>query len=332
MKRGFIVQIVKKYKIIFIIPYYGELPSYFNIWVKSVSYNSNIDFLLITDLLGDIDLPHNIKIINWTFGELTEFMQKKFDFKICLQRPYKLCDFRSAYGYIFQDYIKEYDFWGYCDVDTVMGDLEKFLRPLIDYYDVIGKYGHMSLFRNEKIINECFMENNVPYSYREVFSNNENYAFDEGTGVKRIFQNTSYKIVYELNSIADISTAHKQFNMVHNNTNYEKQVFIFDKGKVFQCYSENGEVKYREFMYLHFQKKSPVISEEIKDSFYIMYDKFLPRMNKENDIEMLNKKKLYTYNFYKKTENIVWVVRKICRLLSYNKKQRRININKRKYQ
>ena len=53
-------------KIIIIIPYFGEFPNYFDLWMKSVKYNSDIDFLLITD--NDItDKPNNIKIINISF-------------------------------------------------------------------------------------------------------------------------------------------------------------------------------------------------------------------------------------------------------------------------
>ena len=32
-------------KIIIIIPYFGEFPNYFDLWMKSVKYNSDIDFL-----------------------------------------------------------------------------------------------------------------------------------------------------------------------------------------------------------------------------------------------------------------------------------------------
>ena len=43
--------------------------------------------------------------------------------QVTLDRPYKLCDFKPAYGFIFGEYLKEYDYWGHCDIDIVWGDL-----------------------------------------------------------------------------------------------------------------------------------------------------------------------------------------------------------------
>lgn len=45
-----------------------------------------------------------------SFEEMCDKIQKHFEFKIELPAPYKLCDYRPAYGEIFQDEIREYDF------------------------------------------------------------------------------------------------------------------------------------------------------------------------------------------------------------------------------
>lgn len=37
-------------------------------------------------------------------------IQSKFDFKISLERAYKICDFRPAYSYIFQEELEKYQF------------------------------------------------------------------------------------------------------------------------------------------------------------------------------------------------------------------------------
>ena len=89
-----------KNRVCLIIPYFGELPQYSKLFFKSVSANLNLDILLITD--SDIKIPlKNVKVIRYTFEQLTKKIQEKFSFQIALTKPYKLCDFRPAYGYIF---------------------------------------------------------------------------------------------------------------------------------------------------------------------------------------------------------------------------------------
>lgn len=67
-----------------------------------------------------------------TFDELKEKIQSKFGFGIKITEPHKLCDYKPAYGYIFEDYLKEADYWGHCDIDTILGNLDKFLGDLLN--------------------------------------------------------------------------------------------------------------------------------------------------------------------------------------------------------
>lgn len=94
--------------IIIIIPYFGKLPTLFPFWLQSALNNPTIDFLFITD--ANIQPMQNIKVINKTFSLLKEEIQSKFNFEIKLETPYKLCDFKPAYGYIFNEQIKDMTF------------------------------------------------------------------------------------------------------------------------------------------------------------------------------------------------------------------------------
>ena len=78
--------------------------------------------MIITDIKEKYDYPDNVKVINMSFTELRKKVQSCFDFKIYLGKPYKLCDYKCAYGLIFEEYIKNYDFWGHCDLDCIYGD------------------------------------------------------------------------------------------------------------------------------------------------------------------------------------------------------------------
>ena len=58
-----------------------------------------------------------------------------FDFAITLHTPYKLCDYKPAYGEIFAPELSGYDFWGYGDMDLVFGDLRAYFTE-----DKLRKY------------------------------------------------------------------------------------------------------------------------------------------------------------------------------------------------
>ena len=96
-------------KIVLIILYFGRFRNDNSFWLKSVELNPSIDFLIFTD--QNVEVPENVKIVQTTFPELVKSIQNKFDFKIAIPQSYKLCDFRPAYGELFKEYIKDYDFW-----------------------------------------------------------------------------------------------------------------------------------------------------------------------------------------------------------------------------
>jgi hypothetical protein len=96
--------------------------------------------------------------------------------------PYKLCDFKPAYGYIFADYIKEYDFWGFGDIDVIYGNVRDFIREDLllsyDFISVRDDYvtGFFSLLRNTDLMNTLFMRSK---DYIKVYSESEYCRFDE---------------------------------------------------------------------------------------------------------------------------------------------------------
>ena len=86
--------------------YYGEWPNYFQFWLTSCSHNINIDFYLVTDIDTTLYIvPSNVIFIKQSFDELKFLITEKFRNLggISLDKPYKLCDFKTAYGYIFEN-------------------------------------------------------------------------------------------------------------------------------------------------------------------------------------------------------------------------------------
>jgi hypothetical protein len=68
--------------------------------------------------------------------------------------PYKLCDYKPAYGLIYAQELKGYDYWGDCDLDVIFGRLSHFLTP-----DIFGRYdryftqGHFCFYANKEEVN-----------------------------------------------------------------------------------------------------------------------------------------------------------------------------------
>ena len=175
--------------ICYIIPYFGHLPVNFNLWLISCKVNSTVNWLIYTDDKTSYDYPENVKVKYCEYADILDRFKKHFDFDVLIDRPWRLSLFKPAYGEIFQEDIEKYDFWGYCDVDLMWGNIRKFYTDdVLNKYERVGYLGHSTLYKNTSennsryrtIVPECI-------NYIEVFSGKSNYSFDEN-GMDQIFQ------------------------------------------------------------------------------------------------------------------------------------------------
>lgn len=242
-------------KICIIGVYYGKFPNYFPLWLKSCQYNDTINFLIITDQYIE-SVPKNVKVVQMDFFDLKKLVQKPFDFQISLKRPYKICDFRPAFGLIFADYLKEYDFWGHCDFDLIFGDLKKFFTDeLLDSFDKILPLGHLSIYRNTEECNNRFkLAGSLVGDYKTVFTNDRNFIFDELGGIYQIYKSNHFP-VYDKRVFADISYIYKRFRLAKKDKNYDFQIFSWDNGKIYREYFVNDIYLKDEFIYIHMGKR-----------------------------------------------------------------------------
>ena len=170
-------------RIAFIITYIGKYPWYFPYFLHSCKYNPTIDFLIFTDNNDpNLDLSENVKILPYSIEKFKADAAEALGFEVAIETGYKLCDFRPAYGLIFSDVISEYDFWGYCDIDVIFGNIRSFMTDdLLSEYDVISARhdyltGCFSLFRNTPYCRELFEQSK---DYKKVFTDKRNFFFDE---------------------------------------------------------------------------------------------------------------------------------------------------------
>jgi hypothetical protein len=123
-----------------------------------------------------------VKIIPYSIEAFKADAAKALGFEVAVESGYKLCDFKPAYGLIFSDCIRGYDFWGYCDVDVIFGNIRAFMTDeLLNEYDIISARhdyltGCFALYRNTAAMRELFKQSK---DCRKVFTNPRNFFFDE---------------------------------------------------------------------------------------------------------------------------------------------------------
>lgn len=172
-----------QYRIAFINCYFGAFPWYFDYFVHSCRYNTDIDFYVVTDnTLYERDLPPNVRLIFKSLEEINVLASAKLGFDTNIRNGYKLCDFKPVYGMLFDDLLKGYDFWGMNDIDIILGNIGSFITDeILAEYELISVRhdyitGYFCLFRNNEKMNRLFMHSR---DYKKVLSSDVHYCFDE---------------------------------------------------------------------------------------------------------------------------------------------------------
>lgn len=125
-------------KIALIQVWFGKLPDYFEYHFQTC-LTQKIDFYFFTDQQIDQKFHgHNVKFIKLT---QVEYECKLFDRTgkhLTLPTVYKINDTKPAFPDIFQEYVKDYEFVGWYDIDTLLGDVTRLIEPYLEEYDIIS--------------------------------------------------------------------------------------------------------------------------------------------------------------------------------------------------
>lgn len=144
--------------------YFGTLPLWMPAFFISCDNNPDIEWILFTDASPPELLPENVKFIEMNAPSFNRLCKSKLGLKASITSsfPYKLCDFKPVYGVLFEDYLKDCDFWGFCDIDVIWGDFRHFFNEsILSSYDILTTRlrsiaGHCCLFRNTVEINNLY--------------------------------------------------------------------------------------------------------------------------------------------------------------------------------
>ncbi|MBQ6972506.1 MAG: hypothetical protein IJP86_09175 [Synergistaceae bacterium] len=182
---------MRKHSAAIIQHYYGKLPNYFPLWLKSAGCNPQFDFMIFTDCdFSGYKVPGNVHVIHMTFDELRARIAQHLDFPFVCDTAYKACDYRPMYGLIFEDYLADYEFWGTCDPDEIWGDMGRFITPeILDNYSRIYRLGHLQLFRNTEDVRTFALHElpSCPFSYKDIFRTKAHIAYEEKALAAELF-------------------------------------------------------------------------------------------------------------------------------------------------
>ncbi len=273
--------------ICYVIPYFGKLPAGFEMWLLSCGMNSTIDWILYTDDKTEYNYPENVKVKYCTYEDIKEKIQRCYDFKVNINRPWKLCEFKPAYGDIFSDDLVEYDFWGHCDMDLIWGDIRSFVtEKILEKYDKIGFQGHSTLYRNAEDVNNRYkISIDGILDYKTAFRSTEMCHFDEVI-MTELYDALSLPQYVETN-FAHLDRFTTSFYLLYlpdkDGYKNDRQIFIWENGKIIRNYIDGKEVKKQEFMYIHLFSR-PIsfrIKEYSNDLIYVIYPDVVRTVNKE---------------------------------------------------
>ena len=265
--------VIKKIK--FIVCYFGKWPVWFPGFLTSCMYNKDIEWLFFTDCNTPAKHPDNVKFKKCDMDYISTLTSEKLNYPVKFTRPYKLCDLRPAYGVVFEDYLKGYDFWGFCDIDVVFGNIKKFITDdILNNNEIITSRkhviaGHFTILKNTLKINTIY-KNLKDYEYKlnVRYQNLDEWwggsSRDEGYLKQHAHK---YKISWDtwlLNFPDKYIDEHKNGNpgLINNSGPW-----YWNRGKIFK----NNE----EVMYLHFMIWKDSITdidfdyEDMVDSFSI---------------------------------------------------------------
>ena len=296
------------YSIAYVVPYFGKFPKGFQFWLMSCGCNPTIDWLIFTDDHTHYDYPDNVKVTYWSFETMRNRAQAIYDFPISLERPYKLCDFKPAYGEIFAEELQGYDFWGDCDIDLVWGDIRKFYTDeILSKYEKVGFNGHSMLFKNTPDVCARYRTHiEGALDYHEAFSNDKSYAFDE-PGMDAIYEGLSipvYKGIDFANLLKYDYGFYLDWQDESDREKNESQIFTWKDGKITRYYLFRGNVETQEYMYLHYRCRptSFKIKEYDSSKQYLIYPDVTTDRPYEITLELIKQKsKRSKVKYYAKT-------------------------------
>jgi hypothetical protein len=234
--------------ILLIVVYFGRWPIWFPAFLITCERNASINWLIFSDCEAPPSAPLNVQFVKSTLDEIRGLAEEKIKIKVSIPNNRKLCDIRPAYPVIFDDYIQNYDFWGYCDIDVMWGDIRSFYdKTTLKKYDVISSRkgrmaGHLSIIRNIPKTSRAFEEYQ---EYKDIMESPDHHWFDEkgfSDVIERKIERDGLRVLWDKYRVNFVEAPDELPSILSWLDRYK-----WNDGKLYSTCENN-----REIMYLHF--------------------------------------------------------------------------------
>lgn len=296
--------------VVILFPYFGKLPPQYKMWRESALRNPSIDFMFFTD--ANVIPANNIIVHKMLFDEFKHQVQKSFNFPIVLDRPYKLCEYKQSYGYILQEHIKEYDFWGYGDLDLVYGDIRAFLTDNVLKYKFLLGWGHLTILHNDIETNTYFMKFVQGYqNYKDAFTTSIITFFDEYgyKGCSDKWRDCRPEDCWLEWPFDNVSKPKESFHFNSLNRGWKQVIFEHLGNKLYMIRFHDGIFEKKESLYAHFQHRG-FMKDRVSDyNHFLITPKAIidyPKTFKYIRLRFLCRNQFLKTKYYQWKDRIIW--------------------------
>ncbi len=103
------------------------------------------------------------EILDFSTKFLNSFATNQLGSQCRKESHYAMCDLRPMYGEVFSPWLVGYEWWGWVELDVVLGDLNRLLPPLLDTHDAVSVFpstvsGPLFMIRNVPRCNKLFRQ------------------------------------------------------------------------------------------------------------------------------------------------------------------------------
>lgn len=287
----------KKQRIYKLLPYYGSVPNYFQLYLDSLSANKDVlTVFFISDIdLSSYKLPENfiqIKLgIEQIRNRLSSLLNKTYNKYVhpseLLQNNYKFVDIKILYPLLFEDVLHEYnvrdfDYVGWGDCDLIYGKISDFIDFKENYGIIGGWHGHFCAILNNKSFKNNFV--NIPNYFDIITDNSRTYIADEiayREPLKKYLNDNNVNMYFINKDFCDIvppcffhlsrpnyTEYTVNFYDLYNPTKNINHLYYKKEDGTLTVYYENGES--RKTIYGHLQKRKMELAfDSYQEGYYI---------------------------------------------------------------
>lgn len=220
-------------------------------FLLSCERNPQTRWLIYTDVDVTGPVPPNVDVRSMPLAEFNARCSDALGVKIQVKPTVlsKLSDLKPAYGVIFADDLRTFDFWAYSELDIVWGDIGAYITDaLLAQHDLVSAgngelAGHFTLFRNTDRMNRLFEI--MPDVYGSM-SHPHHFRLDE-----RVFTDQLHAMAAREPS--SLPRIHWQSRLTMS-AQYQRGLPDGPGGGLWWCDGKTYDAEGNELMYLHFHK------------------------------------------------------------------------------